>query len=60
LDEPEPILSEFGSRVRRTVLKYLELTCDIATGVRRLINEVKDKRLHRAAPQDDLGDKVAS
>jgi len=42
------------------VLKSPELTDDIATGIRRLINEVEEKRLPRAAPLDDLGDKAAS
>jgi hypothetical protein len=54
------LLNKFGAWVRRTVLKYFELTDDLATGVRRLINEVEEKRLPRVAPQDDLGDKAAS
>ncbi|MCG8510688.1 MAG: helix-turn-helix domain-containing protein, partial [Rhodospirillales bacterium] len=59
-DEAELILTEFGAWVRRTVLKSPELTDDIATGIRRLINEVEDKRLPRAAPQDQQGNKAAS
>jgi hypothetical protein len=43
------LLDEFRAWVRRTVLKDPELTDDIATGIRRLINEVEEKRLPRAA-----------